>query len=162
MSLSELFQYIEDTGVGTAIRTNELLFPLIECIHVLAITCVVGSIAFVDLRLIGLGAARKSISATMDDVLPVTRWAFAGAILTGALLFSSHATTYVTNKAFLLKMALLTVALINIVLFHRVTARHISVWDSATTTPAAVKLAGGSSLVLWIAIVAAGRWIGFL
>jgi hypothetical protein len=162
MSLANFFQVIEDSAIGNAVRSNELLFPFFECVHVVALTIVVGSIAFVDLRLIGWGASRKSASTTMSDVLPITRWAFAGAVLTGLLLFSSHATTYIHNTAFIIKMALLAIALINIAVFHRITTKTIATWDNAVKTPPAAKFAGGVSLVLWIAIVAAGRWIGFL
>ena len=162
MELQQLFQWLEDTAIGTAIRSSELLFPLIESLHVLCITVVVGSIAVVDIRLLGVGASQRAASKLMDDVLPITRWAFAAAAITGGLLFTSHAVSYSSNTAFQIKMVVLAVALVNIVYFHRVTARGIASWDSTPSTPPAVKMAGGLSLMLWILVVGTGRWIGFL
>jgi hypothetical protein len=45
-------------------------------------------------------------------------------------------------------------------LFHLIGAREIVRWDVAAT-PVAAKAAGGISLLLWIAVVVCGRWIGF-
>jgi hypothetical protein len=162
MSLETFFQSIEDSAIGTAMRSNELLFPVVESLHVVALATVVGTIGFVDLRLMGFGAERKSASATMSDVLPITRIAFIITILTGLMLFTSSAVKYSQNAAFLTKMVLLTIALINIAYFHLVTAKDITSWDNATQTPLVVRFAGASSLLLWIGVVTTGRWIGFL
>jgi hypothetical protein len=162
MSLATFFQSVEDSAIGTAMRSNELLFPVVESLHVVALATVVGTIAFVDLRLMGFGAAKKSVSATLNDVLPITRIAFVITLLTGLMLFTSSAVNYSQNIAFLIKMALLAAALANIVFFHHITAKDIARWDTAAQLPIAVKAAGASSLILWIGVVAAGRWIGFL
>jgi len=162
MSLTDLFQALENTAIGMAISSSELLFPIVESLHVVALTLVVGTIAVVDLRLLGAGAARRAASKLMDEVLPITRWAFVGAAITGGLLFSSRATVYAANPAFIAKMAVLALALVNIAYFHRITMRGIAQWDTASHPPAAVKLAGALSLSGWIAVVALGRWVGFL
>ena len=46
-------KWLEATALATEIRENEFLFPWIESVHVLAIALVVGSIAILDLRLLG-------------------------------------------------------------------------------------------------------------
>ena len=76
------------------------------------------------------------------------------------LMFSSKALTYYGNIPFRLKMVCLLLAGINMVMFHWLGTRHLEAWDRGRP-PRAAKLAGGASLLLWTAIVAAGRWIGF-
>jgi hypothetical protein len=49
---------------------------------------------------------------------------------------------------------------INILYFHRFTQRRHANWELGAP-PTAIKAAGGVSLLLWIVIVGAGRWIGF-
>ena len=57
---------------------TEWLFPIIETMHVLTLTIVFGSIAMVDLRLIGTRPARSSVSRLTEETLPWT-WARVGA-----------------------------------------------------------------------------------
>jgi len=60
MEIDALLRALEATSVATVIRENESLFPWIESLHVLAITMVIGSIAIVDLRLIGLASLERA------------------------------------------------------------------------------------------------------
>jgi hypothetical protein len=162
MQFDPILRWLERTPVAQAIAEGESLFPWIECIHVLAITVVVGSIAIVDLRLIGFASRDRSMTRITKDVLPCTWVAFAVAAITGGLLFVSKALTYGHNFFFLGKMALLVLAGINMSVFHLLVSRDIERWGMAPhTTPMTAKVAGVCSLCLWIAVVAFGRWIGF-
>ena len=160
--LQPFLVWLEHTEIATAIREGASLFPWFESIHVLAITTVVGTIAIVDLRLLGLSSRDRAVSELMAEVLPFTRGAFIVAALTGGLLFASHASDYLHKSPFMAKLILLGVALVNIVVFHLITARGIQTWNTGPKLPARVKLAGGTSLALWVAIVACGRWTGFV
>jgi hypothetical protein len=162
MDLTAFLTWLQQTAWAMAIRQDETLFPLIESVHVLAITALLGTISIVDLRLMGLTSRQQPISRTMQEVLPLTRIAFFFAALTGILMFASHAVDYSHKAPFIAKMLLLSVALINIGVFHLITARGIDGWDKELKVPLAVKSAGAVSLGLWIAIVACGRWIGFV
>ena len=162
MQVDAILRTLEETRVAQTIAEGESLFPWIECIHVLAITLVVGTIAMVDLRLIGFASRGHAVARLTKDVLPVTWLAFAVAALTGALLFVSKATTYGHNFFFLGKMVLLVLAGLNMAVFHLLVSRDIERWGSTPhTTPLPAKVAGLCSLCLWIAVVAFGRWIGF-
>ncbi|WP_428312849.1 DUF6644 family protein [Hydrocarboniphaga sp.] len=162
MSLQTLFTALENSGLGTAVRESTILFPAIECLHVLMIAVMVGTIAIVDLRLLGIASRTRSVSELLDEVLPFTRGAFVGALITGGLLFASHASDYVGKWPFQAKMALLLLAMINIVVFHRIFGRDVASLDQGQRPPLSVRLSGGLSLALWIGVVATGRWIGFV
>jgi len=159
--LEAFFQWLHDTSFAETIRASPLLFPWVESVHVLAITLVVGSIAAVDLRLLGLASRSRPITQLTRDILPLTWVAFAIAVLTGVTLFASNAVEYAQNGPMRFKMLLLLIAGMNMLMFHLVTYRSVGVWDEAPRTPFAVRLAGATSLLLWIGIVALGRWIGF-
>ena len=161
MGLDGVLQWLEATAFATAIRENEILFPWIESVHVLAITLVVGSIAIVDLRLLGVASLDRPARALTREVLPLTWSAFAVAACSGLLLFASKAVTYGHNAFFLRKMVLLALAGINMLVFHLVTGRDIAVSSAGTAPPLAARVAGVTSMVLWFGIVACGRWVGF-
>ena len=42
-----------------------------------------------------------------------------------------------------------------------VNGKDLKRWENERRLPFQAKLAGGLSIVLWIAVVACGRWIGF-
>ena len=159
--LDAFLQSLQDTSIATAIREGESLFPWIECVHVLALTLVIGSIAIVDLRLIGLTLRDRGVAQTTAAILPVTWSAFVCAAITGGLLFSSNATTYGHNIFFQVKMVLIALAGINMGAYHLFLSRGVEAWQTSAVTPVRARIVGALSLCLWIAVVAFGRWIGF-
>ena len=138
------------------------LFPFIESIHVISIALVVGSILFVDLRLLGLAAMRYPIRNLARELVPWTWGAFAVATITGLGMFITRAASHVLNPAFQWKMILLALAGANMAWFHFRIYRHL---DSQSQTPAAttqLKVIGALSLLLWSGVVLAGRWVGHI
>jgi len=159
---SVIFSNIENSAFGSAIAGSEWMFPAIETIHVFAIVTVIGTIAIMDLRLLGLASRGRTVQAVERDTVPLTWIGFALAVITGILLFVSKATSYMANPYFLWKMGLMLLAGVNMAIFHRVLSKDIAQWDApGATAPAAAKIAGLLSLALWIVIPFCGRAIGF-
>jgi hypothetical protein len=157
----EIIAYFENSAVADAIRENDVLFPTIESVHVVAICLVVGSILVLDLRLLGFASIRRPVSRLTSAILPVTWGAFAVAATSGFLLFISNATKYLANGYFVAKILLIAAAGLNMILFHLISARDLPHWEKDPTPPLRARLAGAFSILLWIAVVACGRWIGF-
>src|SRR4051794_40878089 len=130
MQVDAILRWLQGMAISRAIAEGDALFPWIECIHVLAITLVVGSIAIVDLRLVGFASRDHAVTRLIKDVLPCTWAAFAVAAVTGALLFVSKAMTYGHNFFFVGKMVLLVLAGANMLLFHSLVSRDIARWGS--------------------------------
>lgn len=161
MILQSLWQSIEFSSLGQSIASSEVAFPLIETFHVFAIVTVVGTIAIMDLRLLGYTSKKWTASSVSKDTLWLTWLAFVAAVITGLLMFVSKASTYMANPYFLVKMALIAAAGVNMMLLHRGPWKAIGSWDSAAAVPANVKLSATLSLVFWIIVVFCGRFIGF-
>jgi hypothetical protein len=159
--LDEFLKWLEALPLAVTIRENEILFPWIESVHVLAIVLVVGTISIIDMRLLGVASLDRAATRLMRDVLPWSWGAFAIAAITGGLLFSSNAPKYAHNFFFQGKMMLLVAAGLNMAIFHLFGIRDVARWDTNPHTPPAAKAAGATSLLLWIAVIAFGRWIGF-
>jgi hypothetical protein len=159
--MHQILQFFQDTAIATSIREGDTLFPWIECVHVLAITFVVGSIAAVDLRLLGIASRDRRFSRLNAEIVPLTWAAFATALVSGGLLFSAKAVQYAANLSFDLKMLLLVLAGVNMAVFQLLTFRRVSTWDVGPSTPMSAKVAGALSLSIWIGVVICGRIIGF-
>jgi hypothetical protein len=162
VSTQSIWLQLEDSALGTTIAGSEWMFPTIETIHVIAIVTVIGAIAMLDLRLLGLASGNRSVRALAHDTLPVTWAAFALATVSGALLFASKASTYMVNPYFLWKLGFMAAAGLNMAVFHRYLARGMDKWGApAAAVPRNARLAGALSLALWLIIPFCGRVIGF-
>ena len=159
--LQDLIAFVEHGTLGELIREDDLLFPCIESVHVLAICLVVGSIAVVDLRLLGFASVDRPVGRLMRSILPITVGAFGLAVAAGSLLFISHASKYLENRFFIAKITLIALAGVNMAVFHLIGARNLDQWENDALPPLFARVAGGLSLFLWVSIVACGRWIGF-
>lgn len=158
---TNIWQRLEYSNLGTTIAESTWMFPTIETIHVFALVTVIGTIALVDLRLVGVKGHALRVSQLAKDTLPWTWGAFVLAAITGTLLFVSKATSYTINPWFLGKMVLLAMAGLNMVYFHLTTWRAVDHWELDPSFPPAAKLAGWLSLVFWLGVVFCGRAIGF-
>jgi hypothetical protein len=159
--IAAILKWLETTPLSIFILESEWAFPTIESVHVIAIALVVGTISIVDLRLLGLASARRRFVELSREVLPWTWLTFAVALIAGLLMFISHATDYFGNTAFRIKLLLILLAGLNMIYFHLCTCRNVSEWDRSSAVPLAARIAGGISLICWIAVVGFGRWIGF-
>jgi hypothetical protein len=164
MSIDALLRSIEALPLSAAVRGelpgSEWLFPIIETLHVMALTVVVGSIAMMDLRLLGIASRNSPVSRLSNEVLPWTWSAWCVAAVFGTLMFMSKAHTYAANLQFQLKFACMGLAALNMLVFHLGAFRRVEHWD-LDDPPRSAKLAGAISLLLWISVVFFGRWVGF-
>ncbi len=155
MSLFEICQVVEQTTISRIVR--ESAFPYVEGAHVLALSLSVGTVMWFDLRLLGYAMQTRPVSEVFQDL---KAWMFAGfgiMFLTGALLFSAHATKVYASGYFRLKLTLLILAGVNTAVYHLTIDRRQSEWDKAAVPPLAAQAAGLLSLVLWFSVVAVGR-----
>ncbi|PYT74874.1 MAG: hypothetical protein DMG39_01635 [Acidobacteria bacterium] len=160
--LLALCKWLEQTAVGAAIRESLWLFPAIETVHLLGMAALVGTVGVLDLRLLGWLMRRERVSELASRLLP---WAWAGfalQVITGALLFSSEAVKVYGNPAFRLKMLLILLTGVHALVFHWIVNRDVASWDDSAVLPVKAKVSGLVSILLWVGIVAAGRFIGFV
>ena len=158
---TNIWESIEYSTLGITIAESTWMFPTLETLHVIALVTVLGTIAIVDLRLVGVASRQLAVTKLSKDTLPWTWGAFVLAAITGGLLFISKASSYVANPYFLWKMVMLALAGMNMMYFNLMTSRTVEHWDLDPSVPAAAKLAGALSLIFWLAVVFFGRAIGF-
>ena len=155
-------QWLEQTAIGTGIRESLWLFPAIETLHLFGIVVLVGTTTAFDLRLLGWALRRERVTSLAVRLLPWSWAGFAVQVATGVLLFSSEAVKVYANTAFRVKMLLLVLAGVNALIFHLTTYRSVTAWDDGDAIPGGAKIAGVCSVLLWLGIIAAGRFIGFV
>jgi len=155
---------LEGSGLGQAMRQWLWLYPSVETVHLVGIGLLFGSIAVLDLRL--LGFSRQIPARTLArHVLPWTLGSFALIIPSGFLMFTAHATEFIDSEVFVLKMLLILAAGVNAGIFHTTVFRSADVWDAEEMRklppPPSVRASAAISLLLWISVIACGRLLAY-
>jgi uncharacterized membrane protein len=161
MPIDAFLKGVEATNFATTIRDSIWMFPIIESIHVISFTLVVGTIAIIDLRLLGLASTRRSVQRMSSELLKWTWSAFVVTVATGVTMFTTNAQVYYHNPFFRAKMILLVLAGVNVAVFELTAGRTMRNWENAPSAPGTGKAVAALSLVLWISIIFMGRIIGF-
>ena len=155
---------IEASSLGVAMRQWLWLYPSVEIVHITGIGLLFGSIAVLDLRLLGFSRT-LSVRQLARHVLPWTAASFALIVPSGLMMFTAHASDFIQSGVFVLKMGLILAAGLNAALFHAITFRTADVWDAEEMRklppPPSARLAGALSLSLWIAVIACGRLLAY-
>jgi hypothetical protein len=160
--LLHICQWLAGTTIGTQIRESDNLFSVIETVHVLGIIFTAGTIAIVDLRILGLLLNRYSVEKILKPLVKLAWLGFAAMGSTGFLLFWSEADKLYYNWAFRLKLTLLLMAGVNQWLFSKARDRDMAAWSSTVVAPSRARLAAALSLGLWAGIIVLGRAIAYL
>jgi len=161
MTLSTIFEWLESTALAAVIQESAYGFPLVVALHILGLTLSVGTLVWVDLRLLGLSLRGMRVSEVYRGLAP---WFAAGFLMmfaSGAVLFTAYATSAYANVFFRIKMLALLLAALNAVAFHFVGGRRSTAWDAAPRPPATVRIAGLASLLLWVTVIVAGRLMSY-
>lgn len=159
--LEQILHALNETTFSTSLRESEWTFSWIETAHVLALAVMAGTVAVVDLRLLGVSFRQQPVSRLVNQVTPVTWIGFALMVITGALLFVAQPESNAGNPVFQIKLALLAVAGLNLLSFHHIVFRDVAVWDNLVKPPLKVQLSGAASLALWSVIIVLGRLIAY-
>ncbi|MDX3774626.1 DUF2214 domain-containing protein [Chromatiaceae bacterium AAb-1] len=157
--LTALLLGLGDTALAAALRQSGIVYPLTGSAHILGLGLLAGSIVTLDLRILRI-IKRGALSELAPLLSRVAACGLLLAMITGVLLFSVQPAHYLGNGAFLLKLLLISLALINVFVVH-----CLPHWRAILAgQPAAplLKLTAGISLLLWLTTIVAGRWIAFV
>ena len=161
MSLLVYCEWLAATEGSIALHESMYMYPIVESSHVLALTLFVGFATILDLRLLGLILKGVPVSQVAERLLPWTIGGFVVMIITGALLFYAIPIRTYQSIFFRAKVIFLILAGLNVWFFHSRIYQRIAEWDHAIITPRAARRAGLASLILWGAIIVAGRMIAY-
>ncbi len=155
-----IVQAIEGTAINTWILSSYWLWPLLEILHFVGLSLLLGSMLIVDLRL--AGSLRQIDIMTTNRLLP---WAIVGFginLISGTLFFLGDPGRYSVNIGFQIKMILVVIAGLNAIWFFRTVNPHVASWDSHGDTSASAKVVAFVSLGAWFGVLLLGRLIPYI
>jgi hypothetical protein len=150
--LQNFFEQLEHVWPVAALGSTPILYASISVLHYFTIFLLVGSVAVVDLRVLGVLARTRRLVQLAEEIFPLM-WTFLTiALVTGFLLFLTDGGDYYPDKWFRFKMLVILLAIVSI-LFVR---RNVDAWDRQPRMPAVAKFAAVVSLLLWLGAILAG------
>jgi hypothetical protein len=155
MNGNPVLQFFHDLPWGALARDVEGVFYVSETLHFVGLCLLLGALLLVDLRLIGLWRGMRPA-----DTFPFMRWAVIGFginAITGFVMFCADPYNYWTNSAFHIKLILIVLAGLNLVWFVAVERRRVMALPDSAETGLGTKISAALSLLLWLAIIIAGR-----
>jgi len=151
---------VEATGLGRFMREALWAYPLTEAAHIVGLALLFGSIAIVDLRLLGAGR-RVPAAPLVAHAVPWSILGFVVAASTGLMMFTAHAAEFIQEPVFLLKMMLILTAGANAVALRFGVLQRAAAWPVDGLPPRRVRVAAALSLVLWIGVICCGRLLAY-
>lgn len=155
MLSAELLNAIEQSFIAESLRYWRWAYPIANGSHILGIALLFGAIVPLDLRLLGLWRS-VPVANLAKALVPVAATGLILALLTGPLLFSVDPIHYAGLWLFWLKLTLILAALINLLLVLR--SRSWQQFKIDLT----LRLGALFSLLLWLAVILAGRLLAYV
>lgn len=138
-------------GLSGLVGWHPWVYPALAVLHLIGLGALFGGLLVLDLRMLGRAAVLDP-SALARLAVPAALAGFTLCLLTGVLMFAAHADEVWASWVFRVKLGLIVLAGLNALWFHRRGALRrqdgLAGWQSLF------------SLMLWIAVIACGRWIG--
>ena len=135
------------------IASHPIAYPALEVVHIVGISLLLGSLVLLELRVWGLGP-ELPVQPLARLALGITGTGFGLVVLSGLLMFASQPAELLSNRAFVLKLGVVSLAGLNALWFH---AR-----DGLRRCDALSRLQTALSTGLWLAAIICGRWIAYL
>jgi hypothetical protein len=163
--LSNLAALISDSQIQNAstwmLQNIPGLPPILQTIHLLGIAAIMASVLMMDLRILGLAVPSQSID---EMAVRLKVWAVGGVAaiaLSGMWFVLARPNRYFFNPVFQIKFALLPLALLTSYLIFQRTLRSPGYWEHSSRRILLAKLLALISLLLWLTVAMAGRWIAY-
>ena len=141
---------LEGFWLAQAMKYSTWLYPTVETVHIWGVGMLFGSVVLMDLRVLGLGKA-LDYSALSRLGIAVSLLGFSLAVLTGSMLFITHAADLIASRLFILKMSLIFLLITNAVLLRM----RVEI-NAATKAQAIISLVG------WASVIGLGRWLAYV
>jgi hypothetical protein len=160
-AIVEFSNWLKATSLSEFMVQSQWAWPASETLHFIGLAMLIGVIAFMDLRLLGVG--KRLPFAPLHRLLPFAVCGFIICVVTGVLFFAGDPFQYIRNDVFWFKMLFIALAGINVLLFYFTGLfRNVEDLGPGDDAPRGAKIIAGTSLLLWVGVMYLGRMLPFL
>jgi hypothetical protein len=152
---------LDGTAFSKWLQTHEAI-PVLQTIHMYAVSMLFVGFIMLNGRLFMVANKSRTLGQTIDRFMPWVWWCLLVLFTTGWLLAFAEPPRDLTNPAFWTKMVFVPLTALLTLWFQTSIRHHVVAWDTPRGGPAAVKAASVGFLILWMVIMALGRWIAYV
>jgi uncharacterized membrane protein SirB2 len=157
----ELSIWISNTRLSLAIGTHFWVIPILQVLHILAIAMAFGSVLMINMRILGLSGGSRTMTQTVRRFVPWIWWSLLVLIVTGIGMIMGEPIRELVNPIFWIKMILVVAMILLSLGFQATAGRHMATWETTHDGRVSVRIGAVGIILLWCAIMAAGRWIAY-
>jgi hypothetical protein len=161
-ALDHFCAWLEQTQLSQAMQVHTWIVPAVQTVHILAIAAVMSSVLMLNLRLLGVTGRDQPLAGVSARFRPVIWWTLPILLVSGSMLIVGEPVRSLENAFFQIKMLLLITVIIVTLGYQAPLNKDARFWEATNTRRGAIKLIAAFSLLLWVGIVCAGRWIAYL
>ena len=143
--------WLQNNSLLVAINSSTVLSAMMEVAHYAGFFLLVGTIAIVDLRVLGIAGRGQNVGTLGAQLFPWMWVGFASAFLSGFVMFSGDAADFYLASVFRIKIAVILLAIIFGIIVQLSTPK----WGQLPSIPVGAKVLAFISLVLWIGAILA-------
>jgi hypothetical protein len=154
-----ILEWIKATPIGAFVRDSTWAFPALQSLHFIGMSLLIGVVGVIDLRV--LGVARGLPIHPLHRFLPLAFVGFGINLLTGIMFFCHDPYVYAFNPSFRIKMLLILLAGLNALWFRLGVFLDVDKWGPGIEASRLAKIISALSLLIWIGVITAGRFIAF-
>jgi len=144
-----MWEALEQSGWVKTLAETGWMYATVSVVHYLTMFWFIGSMAVVDLRVMGVAARKRNLAELAEQIFP---WAWTGlvlAILSGFLMFATDAGDWAPDPVFHVKVGMIVAAIV----FSIVVRVFVPTWSAAPEIPGWAKFLAAFALLLWIATI---------
>ena len=160
--IEEFSDWLSATFISVAFQNSSWFVPLIQTIHLIAISVFLVSVYVISFRLIGFTRWRVPIATMTANSAPWIWGALCVLLATGVLLTVTEPSRELLNWAFRAKMVLVLLLAGVLLALQRSLGRNPLYWDESPGRRLAARGVGIAALLIGASIVTAGRWIAYV
>ena len=158
--LERFVAWLADTPWSVALHESLYMYSITESAHVMAIMLFAGTIAMVDLRLLGVAFKETPASQMLARMLPWTVAGFVVLLITGIMLFYAIPVRTYHSLWFRIKCLAILIAGINIAYSTFRMEKDVHAWDLGPV-PRKARIVAVLSLSMWTLVIVGGRLIAY-
>lgn len=162
MNLHEFCEWLSQTAASAAIQNTPWVIPAVQSVHIAGIALVISAVFLLDLRLLQVLGREQPVAVYARRFLPLIWMVLPVLLASGLILVVGEPSRALENDIFRLKMVLLVVACVATFALHRPILKEDGFWDAGGGRANTAKVLAILSIVLWVAIIFAGRWIAYI
>lgn len=157
--IQSLASSIADSGLNRWIAETYWLWPVLEIIHFIGLSIMLGALLIIDARLLGM--LRTYDAESVKRLVPLVWVGFCINLASGTMFFVGDPMRYSVNIGFRLKMLLILIAGLNVVVYQLQVRPQLIGWNTVSM-PTIARLVAIASLATWGGVLLLGRLIPYV